>query len=135
MLEPNRLALIGGITIVAVGILIGGAYLIRQAEQEIIVLVPELSPKAKMGMAVFEKHCVECHGINAAGTKKGPPVVHSIYRTSHHSDFSFVRAITAGVLQHHWLFGSMPSLPQLDRQEIDQIIIYIRELQRANGIE
>lgn len=131
----RRFALIVGITLAAVGILMGGVYLIQQEEQEIIVLVPELSPKAKMGMAVFEKHCVECHGKNVAGTEKGPSLVHSIYRPSHHSDFSFVRAITVGVAQHHWLFGSMPSLPQLDREEIDQTIIYIRELQRANGIQ
>jgi mono/diheme cytochrome c family protein len=131
----RRFALIVGITLAAVGILMGGVYLIQQEEQEIIVLVPELSPKAKMGMAVFEKHCVECHGKNAAGSEKGPPLVHPIYRTSHHSDFSFVRAVTTGVLKHHWLFGSMPSLPQLDREEIDQTIIYIRELQRANGIQ
>lgn len=131
----RRFALFGGVTILSVGFLVGGVYLIRQTEQEITVVVPELSPKAKMGMAVFEKHCVECHGKNAAGSEKGPPLMHSIYRPSHHSDFSFVRAITAGVLKHHWLFGSMPSLPQLDREEIDQTIIYIRELQRANGIQ
>lgn len=130
----RRFAFIGGVTIISVGFLVGGVYLIRQSEQEIIVLVPELSPKAKMGMAVSEKHCVECHGENAAGTEKGPPLVHPIYRPSHHSDFSFVRAITVGVPQHHWLFGSMPPQPQLDREEIDRIIVYIRELQRANGI-
>jgi mono/diheme cytochrome c family protein len=131
----KRFVLIGGVTILSVGFLLGGIFLIRQTERESTVLVPELSHQAKMGMAVFENHCVECHGINAAGTKKGPPLVHSIYRPSHHSDFSFVRAVTVGVLKHHWLFGSMPSLPQLDREEINQIIIYIRELQRANGIQ
>lgn len=131
----RRSALIGGITIAAVGILIAGAYLIQQAEQAVIVVVPELSPKAITGMAGFEAYCVECHGKNAAGTEKGPPLVHSIYRPSHHGDFSFVRAVTVGVPQHHWLFGKMPPQSQLDRGEIDQIIVYIRELQRANGIQ
>lgn len=135
MPEPNRLPLIGGITIIAVGILIGGAYLIQQETQKVIVVVPELSPKAKTGIAAFETYCVECHGENAAGTEKGPSLIHSIYRPSHHSDFSFVRAITVGVAQHHWLFGSMPPQPQLDREEIDQITVYIREIQRANGIQ
>jgi mono/diheme cytochrome c family protein len=135
MLELKRLTLIGGVTIGVVGILIGGVYLIQQEEQEIIVVVPELSPKAKTGIAAFETYCVECHGENAAGTKKGPSLIHSIYRPSHHSDFSFVRAITVGVAQHHWLFGSMPPQPQLVREEIDQIIVYVRELQRANGIQ
>ncbi|MEX0806928.1 MAG: cytochrome c [Candidatus Binatia bacterium] len=112
----------------------GGLYLIRQAEEEITVVVPELSPEATTGRAAFETYCVECHGKNAAGTVKGPPLVHPIYRPSHHGDFSFVRAVTLGVPQHHWLFGSMPPQPQRDREEIDRIIVYIRELQRANGI-
>ena len=136
MLEPKRFALIVGVTIAAVGILIGGVYMIQQEEQEVIVLVvPDLSPKAKTGMAAFETYCVECHGKNAAGTEKGPPLVHSIYRPSLHADFSFVRAVTVGVPQHHWLFGKMPPQSQLDRAEVDQIIAYIRELQRANGIQ
>lgn len=131
----RRFALIGGVTILTVAFLIGGVYLIRQTEQEITVVVPELSPKAITGMAAFQTSCVECHGKNAAGTEKGPPLVHSIYRPSLHADFSFVRAITVGVAQHHWLFGSMPPQPQLVREEIDQIVVYIRELQRANGIQ
>lgn len=109
--------------------------MIQQEEQEVIVVVPDLFPKAKTGMADFERYCVECHGKNAAGTEKGPPLVHPIYRPSHHADFSFVRAITVGVPQHHWLFGSMPPQPRLDPEEIDQIIVYIREIQRANGVQ
>lgn len=109
--------------------------MIRQAEQEVVVIVPDLSMTATIGMAAFEAHCVECHGRNAAGTDKGPSLVHPIYRPAYHSDFSFVRAVTLGVPQHHWLFGSMPPLPHVNRQDIDRIIVYLRELQRANGIE
>ena len=131
----RRFALIGGVTIISVVFLVGGVYLIRQSEQELTVVVPELSAKAKTGMAAFEAYCVECHGKNAAGTEKGPPLMHFIYRPSHHGDFSFVRAITVGVPQHHWLFGSMPPQPRLEPEEIDQIIVYIREIQRANGVQ
>jgi mono/diheme cytochrome c family protein len=135
MEKPKRFALIAGIILVAVGLVIGGLYLTRQAEQQIAVVVPELSPEAMIGMAAFEMYCVECHGKNAAGTDKGPALVHPIYRPLHHGDFSFLRAVTLGVPQHHWLFGSMPPQPEIGRQEIDRIIAYLRELQRANGIQ
>lgn len=126
----------GATILIATGLIVGGGfYLIREAEQEITVAVPELSPEATVGMTAFETYCFECHGKNAAGTDKGPPLVHPVYRPAHHGDFSFVRAVTNGVPQHHWLFGSMPPQPQVSRQEIDQIIVYLRELQRANGIE
>ena len=135
MLKSKRFAIIGGVIIAAVGFIMGGFYLIRQAEEEIIVVVPELSLEALTGMAGFEMYCVECHGKNASGTDKGPSLVTRIYAPLHHGDFSFVRAVTLGVPQHHWLFGGMPALPQVTRQEIDRIIIYIRELQKANGIK
>lgn len=135
MKGSKKLAL-GATILIATGLIVGGGfYLIREAEQEITVAVPELSPEATVGMTAFETYCFECHGKNAAGTDKGPPLVHPVYRPAHHGDFSFVRAVTNGVPQHHWLFGSMPPQPQVSRQEIDQIIVYLRELQRANGIE
>lgn len=136
MVKQKQLALIiSGVIVGAVGFILGGVYLNRQAQQEVTVLVPELSREARTGMAVFETYCIECHGSNAAGTDKGPPLVHPIYRPAHHGDFSFVRAVTMGVPQHHWLFGSMPPLPQVSRGEIDQVIVYLRELQRANAID
>lgn len=136
MVKQKQFALvIAGVIIVGVGFILGGVYLTRQAQQEITVVVPELSPEATIGMAAFETYCIECHGKNAAGTDKGPPLVHPVYRPAHHGDFSFVRAVTNGVPQHHWLFGNMPPQPAIRRDEIDHIIVYLRELQRANGIE
>ena len=46
----TRFAIIG-VIIAAVGFIIGGLYLIRQAEEEITVLVPELYPEANIGRA------------------------------------------------------------------------------------
>jgi mono/diheme cytochrome c family protein len=131
----SKIAIIVGIILLALGLIVGGARLIRnQAQEQGALVVPDLSAEAKMGEVAFATHCVECHGKNASGTDKGPPLVHQIYRTSHHGDFSFVRAMTLGVPQHHWLFGTMPPQPEVGRQEIDRIVVYIRELQRANGI-
>jgi mono/diheme cytochrome c family protein len=132
----STLAIIVGIILLAVGLIVGGLGLIRnQAKEQRALVVPDLSAEAKMGEVAFATYCIECHGKNASGTDKGPPLVNQIYGPSHHGDFSFVRAVTLGVPQHHWLFGSMPAQPQVSREEIDRIIVYLRELQKANGIQ
>lgn len=132
----SRLAIGIGIILLAVGLIVGGLYLIRnQARKQGALVVPDLSAEAKMGEVAFATYCVECHGKNAAGTDKGPPLVNLIYGPTHHGDFSFVRAVTLGVPQHHWLFGSMLPMPQVERSQVDRITVYIRELQRANGIQ
>jgi len=133
--KKNTGKLVFAIALLGGALVFGGTYLIqnRTAERGKIV-VPPLSPEAKLGRVAFQTHCVACHGENAAGTDKGPPLINDIYRPGHHADFSFVRAASLGVQQHHWLFGNMPPQPQVTRSEIDQIIVYIRELQRANGI-
>jgi hypothetical protein len=100
----SKLAIIVAIVLLVVGLIVGGLGLIRnQPEDQRELVVPDLSAEAKMGEVAFANYCVECHGKNAAGSDKGPPLVHQIYRPSHHSDFSFVRAMTVGVPQHHWL--------------------------------
>jgi len=39
-----------------------------------------------------------------------------------------------GVRGHHWPFGDMPPVEGVTRGDVTMIIAYIRELQRANGI-
>ena len=135
MKKAGQLWLVFTVVILVIGIIAAGRYLIQQrSDQQISVTVPELSPEVKGGEAVFVAHCAGCHGMNAAGSDKGPPLIDPIYRPAHHGDFSFVRAVTLGVPQHHWLFGAMPAQPQVSREQIDQIVTYIREIQRANGI-
>jgi mono/diheme cytochrome c family protein len=135
-MQKGKVGIVLGVALVVVGIVVGGRYLIRnQATVLGTVVVPELSSEGKTGERAFSIYCSQCHGKNAAGTDKGPPLVIQIYGPSHHADFSFVRAVTLGVSQHHWLFGNMPQQPEVSRQEIDRIIIYTRELQRANGIQ
>jgi len=121
--------------IFVIGVVAGGRYLIQQRlVRQISVTVPKLSPEAMAGEAVFVVQCAGCHGRNAVGSDKGPSLIDPIYRPAHHGDFSFVRAVTLGVPQHHWLFGAMPAQAQMTREQIDQIVTYIREIQRANGI-
>ena len=64
-----------------------------------------------------------------------PPLIHKIYEPSHHADEAFQRAAANGVLAHHWSFGDMPAQPQVTRADMASIIAYVREVQRANGID
>ena len=98
------------------------------------VRVPILSAAAEAGRAAFGERCAACHGATAGGTDKGPPLVHAIYRPGHHADGSIVRAIRQGTRAHHWPFGDMPPQPDVTDAEVPAIIAYVRELQRANGI-
>jgi len=100
------------------------------------VLLPEsLSQNAQIGQLGFEAKCAACHGLNAAGQDGvAPPLVHIIYEPSHHGDEAFQRAAAMGVRGHHWPFGDMPAVEGVTRGDVTMIIAYIRELQRANGI-
>ena len=98
--------------------------------------LPEaLSAAAQNGKRLFDSNCIACHGPNAVGQEElGPPLVHIIYEPSHHGDEAFQRAVALGVRRHHWPFGNMAPVEGLSRNDVALIIAYIRELQRANGI-
>jgi mono/diheme cytochrome c family protein len=99
------------------------------------VRVPDLSAAALAGQKTYDARCAACHGEHAGGTAQGPPLVHRTYRQAHHADVSFELAVKRGVRAHHWGFGDMPALPDVTREEVHQITQYVRELQRANGID
>jgi cytochrome c len=100
-----------------------------------VVLPQTLSQNAQVGKLGFEAKCAACHGGNAAGQDGvAPPLVHIIYEPSHHGDEAFQRAAALGVQGHHWPFGDMPPVEGVTRDDVTMIIAYVRELQRANGI-
>ncbi|MGV8954893.1 MAG: c-type cytochrome [Cypionkella sp.] len=101
------------------------------------VIVPaEFSAQARLGETYYNAVCASCHGPNAAGQDGvAPPFVHRIYEPGHHGDMAFVLAARKGVRAHHWPFGDMPPVEQrLTDGELGAIVAYVRELQRANGI-
>ena len=99
------------------------------------VEVPELTGPASLGQTAFNDNCAVCHGANAAGQEGiAPPLIHKIYEPSHHGDQSFVLAVQQGVRQHHWPFGNMPPVVGVSDRDIENIINYVRTVQRANGI-
>jgi len=101
----------------------------------VAVTVPEtLSAVAQAGKVLFDRSCAQCHGENAAGSDEGPPLVHKIYEPGHHSDQAFFLAARNGVRAHHWNFGNMLPIPEVKEPAVAAIIVYVRELQQANGI-
>jgi hypothetical protein len=61
-------------------------------------------------------------------------LIHRWYRPDHHADVAFTLAARRGVPQHHWKFGNMPPQPQVGDRSMQQIITFVRELQRANDV-
>lgn len=98
------------------------------------VKVPVLSPQARAGETVFKASCATCHGKNGAGSDAGPPLIHNIYNPGHHGDGAFYQAAQKGVQQHHWRFGNMPPQPEISKNDIANILDFVRETQQANGI-
>jgi len=92
------------------------------------------SAEAVSGAALFDTHCSRCHGTEALGSDRGPPLVNRIYEPSHHPDAAFYQAVDHGVRAHHWRFGDMPRIGGLSNAEVTAIIGYVRERQRAAGI-
>lgn len=88
----------------------------------------------KKGEALFNANCASCHGERGVGTSQGPPFVHKIYEPNHHGNAAFQRAAAMGVRAHHWQFGDMPKISTVTSVEVDEIIKYVRWLQRQAGI-
>lgn len=94
----------------------------------------ETPAELQVGENKFNTHCAACHGQRGTGTDQGPPLVHKIYEPSHHGDGAFYLAVTNGVRAHHWNFGNMPTVEGVPREDVTQIILYVRWLQRQAGI-
>ncbi len=94
----------------------------------------DLSERARAGESAFNANCSVCHGVGAVGTRSGPPLTDGVYHPGHHGDPSFRSAVRNGVPQHHWGFGDMASVPGVSADEVESIICYVREVQRANGL-
>ncbi len=107
----------------------------RDGDAIVAIQMPNIQGNAAVGQRIFDVSCASCHGVNAVGAEgAGPPLIHKIYEPSHHADESFHRAVAHGVKSHHWQFGDMPPVEGLTRGDVAMVIAYIREIQRANGI-
>jgi mono/diheme cytochrome c family protein len=91
-------------------------------------------PGLAKGEAIFITNCAACHGLGGKGSKQGPPFLDKVYEPNHHADMAFYRAAEMGVRAHHWKFGDMPKVPGVSKDDLTQIIAYIRWLQKQAGI-
>ena len=101
---------------------------------ERLASLPPTPAAHRMGEQLFDRHCGGCHGPNARGTDKGPPLAHRVYEPSHHSDQAFYLAVRNGVAAHHWRFGNMPPQPQVGDTDVAAIVAYVRWVQREAGV-
>ena len=99
-----------------------------------VVSSMDLPSEVKEGAQRFQHFCSRCHGGQGHGTNQGPPLVHKIYEPSHHGDQAFFRAAAQGVRAHHWKFGNMPKIPDASEADVQEIVKYVRWLQRQAGI-
>ena len=86
------------------------------------------------GQLLYEKFCGSCHGVQLNGSDKGPPLLHSFYKPSHHGDQSFYRAVLQGVPQHHWEFGNMSSVAGMTAKKMDSLMPYVRYYQQQKKL-
>lgn len=87
------------------------------------------------GAQLYSAACASCHGADLRGSEQGPPFLDAIYRPGHHADASFLLAVRRGVRAHHWNFGNMPAIEGLTDEQVAAIVEYVRQQQRAAGIE
>lgn len=97
--------------------------------------VPSGTFDGTSGAALYAQACATCHGGNLRGTDQGPPFLNRIYEPGHHPDQAFLAAAIAGVRSHHWEFGNMQPIEGITEQQVQAIVAYVREQQRAAGIE
>ena len=86
------------------------------------------------GKNLFDENCGSCHGLQLNGSDKGPPLIHGLYRPSHHGDAAFYRAALQGIRAHHWPFGDMPPVPGMTREKMDNILPNIRYYQQQKKL-
>jgi len=99
-----------------------------------IPATPKVPAEFQLGEGKFTALCARCHGPQGSGTTQGPPLVHKIYEPNHHGDAAFQRAALNGVRAHHWQFGDMPKIEGATSADVDEIVKYVRWLQRQAGI-
>ena len=94
----------------------------------------EVPSSQTMGKTLFEKFCAECHGKDLGGNDKGPPFLHRFYLPGHHGSASFYKAVKEGVRAHHWNFGDMKPIKNLEEAHVTLIVKYVRYIQNKAGL-
>ncbi|MGB1683441.1 MAG: c-type cytochrome [Arenicellales bacterium] len=120
---------------VTIGILFGTVgFLASSAAWSQGSALPPVPFAVGLGHEGYKSNCAACHGQSLQGSPQGPPLNHGYYHPGHHSDVAFYRAISKGVQQHHWNFGNMPAIQNVQQKEAEAIVRFIRWAQQAMGL-
>jgi mono/diheme cytochrome c family protein len=123
--------------------LIGGVVVVVFAGVVLVVVLaggddkPAAStPEARLaqGVELFQANCATCHGQDLQGTFVGPPLLHEIYAPDQLTDDDIRAAVANGVTPKNWNFSGMPAFPNLDTDDVEALIAYVRSSQRAAGL-
>ena len=131
-MRKNRLAIAG----LAAAVVVATAYffMARDDADGGEVVIPTLSESGARGEVAYGRYCAACHGDRIDGTDKGPTLIHPVYHPGHHGDAAFVAAARRGARGHHWPFGDMKPVEGVSDAELADIIRFVREVQKANGL-
>ncbi len=119
--------------VVAVTVVIGTLVGLGLAEEGPVPVERDQAVVAAGG-ELFGASCAVCHGPDLRGSQTGPPLLVPTYAPNHHGDEAFQRAVEFGVPTHHWNFGDMAPVAGLSRDDVSQIVAYVRTMQEAEGI-
>ena len=96
--------------------------------------VPVSSLSIQLGGIAFAEECASCHGRTARGTERGPDLIHPDYGPGRRSDAQFRRAIREGKQARRAGYQNMPPAMNGSERHLNRLIVFLREVQRANGI-
>jgi len=88
--------------------------------------VLRLSPLAIAGHALYRKHCFTCHGEEAGGTERGPPLARGGMAAGKFERMTFHLVVRQGRDAPDGQYGSMPGF-DLSFNQIEMIGRYLRE--------
>jgi mono/diheme cytochrome c family protein len=127
-----RLAIVGTTAVVVA--VAAYSFIVRDSANGDEVMIPALSGAGARGQVAYGRVCASCHGDKIDGTEKGPPLMHPFYNPGHHGDAAFVAAARRGAKAHHWQFGDMEPIDGVSDTELTEVIRFVREVQKANGL-
>ena len=87
----------------------------------------------ELGRVAFASDCAGCHGRLARGTARGPDLIRPEYGPAAVSDDRFRRAVRRGTPAVNGSAG-MPAVHGVPERRLGQMTVFLREMQRANGI-
>jgi len=132
MTEMRMKKCIGAILVVLSISILGSTFIF--AQEPVKKEPPSVPPQFKIGKLLYGKSCSSCHGVDFKGTEQGPPFLHRVYLPGHQGDGSFFLAAKRGVRAHHWKFGNMPPVEDINKDMTSAIIKYIRHVQKSAGL-